>query len=52
MILTSDVLTAARDVLADADKTRWTDTTLIRLLNEGIANFTITTKHAKSRLFL
>lgn len=52
MILTSDVLTAARDVLADVDKTRWPDTTLIRILNEGIANFTITTKHAKSRLYL
>lgn len=47
-----DILISARDVLADQGKKRWEDSHLIRILNDGIANFTIHTSYAKSKVFV
>ena len=33
--MVKDILLKVRDVLADHDKQRWSDATLLRLLNEG-----------------
>lgn len=47
-----DILISARDILADQGKKRWDDAHLIRLLNDGIANFTIHTSYAKSKVYI
>lgn len=47
-----DILISTRDILADQEKSRWEDSHLIRILNDGIANFTIHTSYAKSKVFI
>lgn len=48
----TDILTNVRDILADPDKTRWDDPTLVRLLNAGIKDFVVATECLKEKLFV
>ena len=46
------IIENSRIVLADVDKTRYTDTVLLKYLNDGISDFVLNTKILKQRLFL
>lgn len=50
--MVKDILLKIRDVLADHQKQRWSDDTLLRLLNEGINNFILQTKTLKLRSYI
>lgn len=52
MARVQDILTNVRDILADPDKTRWDDPTLIRLLNVGIKDFVVATECLREKLFV
>ena len=47
-----DLLTSVRDTLSDTSKTRWTDATLIRHLNEGIKDISLRTKTPLTTCFI
>ena len=47
-----DILISTRDVLADQDKTRWSDEQLLRLLTEAVSTFVLNTFFGKDRLFV
>lgn len=48
----TDILTRARDILADQNKQRWTDDTLLRLFNKGLLNFIMQAKTLKLKGFV
>lgn len=52
MITASEVITDVRDVLADTGGTRYSDALLLRLLNEAVRNFVISTRFLKQKAFI
>lgn len=47
-----DILINVRDILADTEKTRWSDDALIRLLNIGVKDFVLATECIKEKLYI
>ncbi len=46
------IIDSARTVLSDENKTRYSDETLLKYLNDGLTDFVIKTKILKERIFL
>lgn len=52
MVLASDIITSARDILADPSASRYSNEVLIRLLNDGLKNFALATKFSRQKAFI
>lgn len=52
MVVASEIITQARDVLSDPSAKRYSDELLIRLLNDGLKNFAIATRFSKQKAFI
>lgn len=52
MARVNDILLNVRDVLADHNKHRWSDDTLLRLFNQGLKNFITQTKVLKLKSYI
>ena len=52
MVLASDIITSARDILSDPNGKRYTDDLLLRLLNDGLRNFALATRFSKQKAFI
>lgn len=47
-----DIISNSRELLGDVDKTRYSDSILVKYLNDGLSDFVLNTKILKERLFV
>jgi hypothetical protein len=52
MVLASEIITSARDILSDPTPKRYGDALLLRLLNDGLKNFALATSFSRQKAFI